>query len=105
MVGGSSPIGGTSAPDKKPSPIADGYTVEPAGNGGWIVREAQGYEYRLATTIGAFSNSSDLLTWLAEQHKMLQRPVAIVPEGTVIPKEELLQPYSVCEVGVRGVQR
>lgn len=52
-------------------PIARGYIVEPAANGGWLVRsfvEFGGPER--SNVLGAFTGRADLLSWLGAQHEL-----------------------------------
>lgn len=50
--------------------IVGGYAVEPAGNGGWIVRGV-GPAYMQSSILGAFTNATDLLSFLTEEHTSL----------------------------------
>jgi hypothetical protein len=61
-------VAGTPPQDEKPSPIVNGYLVEPAENGGWIVRQRPadirrdsiGNFVNDITDYAAFSLGSDL---------------------------------------------
>lgn len=51
------------------SPLAAGYEVRPAANGGWIVLELAGLNPGIrADIVGAFTNSVDLMAFLMTAH-------------------------------------
>lgn len=50
------------------------YTVEPAANGGWVItRHIDSATNKIPELpVGAFSNSTDLVSFLTKQHQLLE---------------------------------
>jgi hypothetical protein len=55
------------APPKPPAanPLALGFSVHPADNGGWVLDCANPEQYRHIRHTGAFTSTADLLIYLA----------------------------------------